>query len=469
MHRLGWLALLALLLSSCNVSPLVVTRTMPTATPTATSLVRPTRTMAPTSTRMPPSATRTSSPTATPFPTATATQTPSPTATQVPIVVRITPTLTALDEEARGKLFDEVWQIVADHYLYADFRGVDWEAQRTIFRPRALAAATPKSFYQVLEAMINALGDDHSRFVSPQAAEEEIAIADGTEAYVGVGLLFERDERGAVVTTVFPDGPAADAGLQRRDHLLEIDGKPWASHGYTLRGPEGSIVTLLVETPDEAPREVRVTRRALNARYVPEAYRLPNTAVGYLIIQSLWAESMDEDVVAALKQLEAEGPLDGLIIDLRGNGGGWRTVLEGVLQNFVEGKVGAWWTQDESSPLSVKRNDVYPLVQKVPLVVLVDDATESYAEVLAASLQASGRAQVVGVATAGNTETLYAYDFADKSRLWLAQEGFQLPDGTNLESRGVLPDEVVDVDWLQYSEADDPQIKRAVELVVSGQ
>ncbi len=101
----------------------------------------------------------------------------------------------------------------------------------------------------------------------------------------------------------------------------------------------------------------------------------------------------------------------------------------------------------------------------MPLVVLVDEQSQSYAEVLAAALQARGRAKVVGKRSAGNTETIYSYNFPDKSRLWVAQEGYRLPDGTNLEGRGVIPDVNIDVDWTQYSLETDPHVLKAVELL----
>ena len=74
-------------------------------------------------------------------------------------------------------------------------------------------------------------------------------------------------------------------------------------------------------------------------------------------------------------------------------------------------------------------------------------------------------AQVVGVNTAGNTETIYAYDFDDGSHLCVAQEGFRLPDGANLEGRGVVPNRSIPVDWLQFSEVRDPHIVKGIELI----
>jgi C-terminal processing protease CtpA/Prc len=109
-----------------------------------------------------------------------------------------------------------------------------------------------------------------------------------------------------------------------------------------------------------------------------------------------------------------------------------------------------------------------PDLRNLPLVVLVDDETASYAEVLAAVLQSERRTLVVGTPSAGNTETIYAYTLKDGSRLWLAQEGFRLQNGLNLEGKGVQPDSLIDVDWTRYSEDDDPQLLEALRLLGAG-
>jgi C-terminal processing protease CtpA/Prc len=98
-----------------------------------------------------------------------------------------------------------------------------------------------------------------------------------------------------------------------------------------------------------------------------------------------------------------------------------------------------------------------PDLRGLPLVVLVDSATASYAEVLAAVLQDEASATVVGVPSSGNTETIYAYTLFDGSRLWLAQERFELRDGRDLEGVGVVPDVTVAADdWIRFDDRTDP-------------
>ncbi len=394
---------------------------------------------------------------------------PRPTATarpsRTPDAPRPTPTLPTLDADARGKRFDEVWQAVADHYLYADFRGVDWNAIREVYRPRAITAPVPEAFYATLSEMVRALGDEHSRYSSPQGAWEDKALTQGTDAYVGIGVVVDDGPAAGVIRTVFNDSPAEEAGLKRRDQILSVDGLPFALGEGSLRGPAGTIARLEVRSPSGPRREVLVTRRAITAKMAPEARRLSTGKAGYLYIPSFFNEDMADQVTRELRDLLKPEPPDGLILDLRGNGGGWRTVLETVLGCFVEGGAGEFFNQGKSYPVDVKPNDLLPSLRDVPLVVLVDRHTESYAEVLAAVLREAGQARIVGQQTPGNTESIYAYDFDDGSRLWVAQEGYRLPSGLDLEGRGVTPDEVIDANWALFPEAEDPHILRALDLL----
>ena len=208
-------------------------------------------------------------------------------------------------------------------------------------------------------------------------------------------------------------------------------------------------------------------RDTIGGEIVPTSSRLkadPN--IGYLVISDLWTDDMDTLVNNELRELlDDPTPLDGLIIDLRGNGGGFRTVLQSILSQFVSGDAGTFFNQNEEYSFSISKGPLYDRLKNVPVILQVDKGSESYTEVLSAVLQSQGRAKVVGTSTAGNTETIFPYDFDDGSRLWLAQESFRLPDGTNLEGRGVIPDVVIQDDWTAYTEETDPDILAALKLL----
>jgi C-terminal peptidase prc len=320
--------------------------------------------------------------------------------------------------------------------------------------------------------MIYELNDGHSRYESPTSAQEEDALDSGNADYVGVGIISSPNGNAQDVIYVFPNSPAEKAGLTRRDRIVAVDGTPFvdpAKESSRVRGPAGTTVVLSVVSPEQPERAVPIVRGRVGGAVVPSSKRLAgDPSLGYLIIPSLSTNDMDKRVEAELNQLISGAPaLKGLIIDMRGNGGGFRTILESILGDFTSGQVGTFFSQTGSYPFTVEARPLAASLKDIPVVLLVDQGTESYAEVFSASLQETGRAKIVGVPSAGNTETIYAYDLDDGSRLWCAQEGFKLLDGTNLEGRGVIPDVTVNVNWTAFTEDDDPQILKAMDILAS--
>lgn len=455
--------------SPASTPPLGAQQDLPSAhdnIATPTSLVTPTSVQAHPTPSMQaslvPSPTMIVKASATAMPTlaATPTLTPTPLVTPTELAALPSPTLATLDETTRTRIFDAVADTIEKNYLYANFRGLDWPSMRTSYRKRALQAVTSVEFYAAISAMVDQLGDNHSRYLSPQVAAAKDAVSTGG-VYVGIGLL----ESQGVVLGIYQDSPAQQAGLRRGDRILSVDGHPWGTAGASLEGPQGSSVTLHVQSAEGAPRDVAVERRAIVAKLLPEAYWLDESNIVYVAIPSFFEQDMGEQVHVALANVVQSRQPDGLIVDVRENGGGWRPVLDDVLSNFMEGTAGDFYGHSKSYALEIVPNDLYTRLHAVPLVILVDRQTQSYAEVFAAALQAAGRARVIGVTTAGNTETIYAHDFEDQSRLWLAQEGFRLPSGVNLEGRGVVPDVVLRVDWAKYNILNDPQVVKALELL----
>ncbi|MEF3273273.1 MAG: PDZ domain-containing protein [Chloroflexus sp.] len=365
-----------------------------------------------------------------------------------------------LDATLRQQIFTEVWTTINEHYLDPTFNGVDWAAVRAEYGPRALAAPDDVTFFEVISAMVRLLRDDHSRFVPPQAVEAEDRLTSGREEQVGIGVITLRLADGLLIQHVFPASPAAQAGLRPRDRIVAIDGRTFTLG--SIEGPIGSRIRLVVVQPEGATRELELVRERIEGRIEPLVFRLPED-VAYVGISTLWAQDMHEQVAALLQQLVAERPLRGVILDLRSNPGGWRNVLSGLLGHFVSGEVGAFVSRKGETPLQVTVRE--PDLHGLPLAILIDRGTASYAELLAAILQREARAVVVGTRSAGNTETIYAYEITGGARLWVAQEGFRLTDGSDLEGRGVQPDIQPGSDWTRFRLEADPWINAALELI----
>ncbi|MEK7251816.1 MAG: S41 family peptidase [Actinomycetota bacterium] len=363
---------------------------------------------------------------------------------------------------------------VTDHYLYPDFNGIDWDGGVAALEAEIVSGLDAAVFYERVTDLIASLGDEHSDFETPaERATTEAELAAHND-YVGIGILAlpfpELD--GVSVLAVFPDSAAAHAGLELHDSIVGIDGIPVsddpASSFTRLRGPECSLVVVTVRTPGEEDRIVSLVRFGVEGGIPIDARIVPTTdgrMIGYVLIPTLADGSIDDQVATAL---DAFGPLDGLILDLRENRGGSSHVLDPLLGLFTSGTVGTYVSREGERPLQISGTTVQNS-QTVPLVVLIGDDTESYAEIFAGTLAAAGRATLIGETTGGNVETLHAYDLPAGSRIWLAKERFSpTSDPTaDWERDGVVPDIVVPSDWQDFTFDTDPALAPALEALNS--
>jgi carboxyl-terminal processing protease len=290
---------------------------------------------------------------------------------------------------------------------------------------------------------------------------------------VGIGVFTQAiPEAGrAVIIVVFPGSPAAAAGLRSHDNILAVDGEPVLDPDGSLRdvirGTEGSTITLTIERPGEAARDISLKRGHITGALPIDDCLVPGTHIGYLFLPGLDDDTIPDQVRAALRAMTADGPLTGLVIDNRQNGGGLASVLEPILGLFTHGTLGEFVSRDDSRPLEIRAEDVGGS-QAVPLVVLVGQDTVSYGEILSGLLQLD-RATVMGTTSLGDVETQWPYTFDDDSRVWLSHELFQ-PPGMPVgiwEETGIIPDVPAPSRWDLFTEGSDPALAQAVEWLKS--
>jgi carboxyl-terminal processing protease len=319
-----------------------------------------------------------------------------------------------------------------------------------------------------MSAMIAELGDEHSFFLSPLEVTESEAELRGDIQFVGVGIYGEPDfeRQRLIVISTYPGSPAELGGIQDHDSILFIDEQPVKEEfSKLMRGPQCSAVVLTVQSPGEAPRDVMLIRYAIQGD-IPIDARLVSTSdgskIGYIFIPSFFDETLPDQIKNALNEF---GPLDGLILDLRMNGGGSSSVTYPILEYFIHGQLGQFVSRDSARSLEIKANEIQNS-QTVPLIVMVSRDTVSFGEIFAGVMKDSGRAKIVGETSLGNVEVLHGFDFEDGSQVWLAAETFHSAfSNTNWEETGIIPDVQAFAAWDTFYFETDPSVAAAVELL----
>lgn len=360
--------------------------------------------------------------------------------------------LATIDQRIRADRVDDQVRVLANRTAVAAFAApedrdaagwgrvvVDGIAAARAVSP-ALSTATDDDVHAAVFNAITANLDPYSRYVSPDQAQQERAYREG---YGGIGLLLEKDETDRPwIREVFSDGPAARAGVLAGDVILAVDGKPALGLaldqlGEALRGPIGSEVRLTLEAPSGQTRILALVRE----RVVPNPVTI-RTEDGIVILRvsrfnAGTAAKVSEAVTAELDALG--GGARGLILDLRGNPGGLLGQSVDVADLFITR--GEIISTRGRHPDSVQHyySQSDDIADGLPMALLIDGRSASASEIVAAALQDSGRAVLVGASTFGKGSVQTVTRLPNDGELFLTWSRIFAPSGYTLHLQGVLP------------------------------
>jgi len=286
--------------------------------------------------------------------------------------------------------------------------------------------------------------DPHSAYMEKRDAE---AFDEGTTgAYDGIGVEVLQLPDGKVkVIAPIDDTPAAKAGIRSGDTIVAVDGKPLtpadAEGDGPLRGPPGTRAVLTVLREGEAaPLEIPVQRETI--RVVSVRGRLLEPGYGYVRISQFQVET-GEDFARTVQKLQADGPLKGLVIDLRSNPGGLLTAAVRVADDLLDS--GTIVSTRGRNPVNDTEFAATPgdLLDGAPVVVIIDAGSASASEVLAGALHDNRRARIVGSRSfgKGSVQTVMPLDNGDAVKLTTAR--YYTPSGRSIQARGIDPDVVL--------------------------
>jgi carboxyl-terminal processing protease len=374
--------------------------------------------------------------------------------------------------ERQARTLGAIWKVMEQNYIYYESADVDWGALQERYDQRVQVELSVDEFGALIRELEAELPEGSLAWQS--RAERIEADLTASSSFQGIGAIvaFKKERIPHVVLlSVIEGSPAEQAGLRAHDSILSIDGEPvrleeGLSVVERIRGPAGTSVTLEVQTPGRAKRSVTVTRGQIEGGTALQATQVVTRGgrYGYLLFPPVTYEGLIEDVLESMRILTASGRLDGLILDLRVTRSSTGWPLEEMFIVFHDGTVGEFYTRTEDQAFDVRGQDIFGS-QSVPLVLLVGPHTIGLAEILAASLQESERAILVGAPTTGSIESASPFYLPDGSLAFVQSASFRLPDGEEPGRNGISPDVRIDTDWDEVVPDDDPVLNAALKAL----
>jgi len=284
--------------------------------------------------------------------------------------------------------------------------------------------------------------DPHSGYLKPRDVS---SLRDSTSGSFG-GIGIEMDVVDGLIEVIAPidDSPASRAGILAKDIITHVDEEPVRDISLQeaieiLKGPLGSAVTLgILREVEGQPQEVSVSLERAVIRVTSVKHDMLPHGIGYLRI-SQFQNRTGPDLIKAIGNLQSQGELNGLILDLRNNPGGVLSAAIEVTDAFIdEGLIVSTKGRDEFLDSKYEATNATVLANE-PIVVLINGGSASAAEIVAGALQDHERAVLIGTPSfgKGSVQTILALE--NKYALKLTTALYYTPSGRSIQATGIQP------------------------------
>ena len=341
----------------------------------------------------------------------------------------------------------EVWTIIHDSYVN----------QSAIDNERLAQGA--------INGMMQALDDPYSSYYDNYSTFENYLQG----SFEGIGATVSTESGHLTVVSPIKGSPAEQAGIKAGDIILKIDGEPTNDITVTeavmkIRGTKGTTVTLLIQHKGESTSvEMQIVRAEITEPSVD--YKSLSDNIGYIQI-AYFADHTVSEFQTALSNTIGNGS-KGLILDLRGNPGGYLSVVADIADEFLDSGIILYEATDSLKIIRDWPASPGGLDISLPLAVLVDNSSASGSEVLAGALQDHERAVIIGTQTFGKGSVDSTYELQDGSALYLTTARWLTPDKHAIEGVGITPDYVVAQSDEDAANDIDTQLNFAIEYIKS--
>jgi carboxyl-terminal processing protease len=345
-------------------------------------------------------------------------------------------------------IFQEAWELVTRDF----FGPLPSNRERT---------------YGAVRGLLDTLDDPYTVLVEPIPRQLEQDDLRGSYGGVGISLSYNAD--GQIVLSPFRNSPAAQAGIVEGDILLTIDGFSVAPGmditqdvAARIRGEVGTDVTLTIQRGEET-LVFTVTRQVIETPSVNWRMLEQYPDIAYVQIKTFTDRTPDE-LQDGLEELDLDAA-QGLVIDLRNNGGGLLQSSIDVVDQFLDSGTILYERRSGEDEKTYLASDSGAALE-IPIVVLVNQGTASASEIVAGAIQDQERGVLIGEPTFGKGSVQLIFDLSDGSSLHVTAARWYTPGRHELDGVGLTPDILIEVD--PQSEVD-LALERAIDYLRSGE
>jgi len=320
-----------------------------------------------------------------------------------------------------------------------------------------------------IKGMIDSLGDTHSSYWDPKTYQSATAQLTG-ETYEGIGAWVDVTGEFLKIVSPMPNSPAFKAGIKTGDLIIAVDkedmtGTPGDIVLKRVLGPAGTNVVLTIARQGvEKPFDVTITRAKITTPQVDG--KLLDNNIAYIRLYT-FGDLTSPDLRKYLTELLAKKPA-GLILDLRNNGGGWLDTAITVVSEFIKPGAIVMYEQYGDGTRTTYKAKAGGLATDIPLVVLINEGSASASEITAGAIQDLARGKLVGVKSYGKGSVQHITQLKDDGgavRLTIAR--WLTPKERQINKVGLTPDVVVPLTDDDIKNGRDPQLDKAVEILLS--
>jgi len=310
------------------------------------------------------------------------------------------------------------------------------------------------------KGLVDAAGDPYTTYFTASEAQEFASDLEGT--FSGIGAELGRRDNKLTVISTLDSSPAKLAGLLPNDVIVKINDQPVADLAVDkavgkIRGEKGTTVKITILRGEQEVKDFTVTRDTITDPSVKSEVK---DGIGIMRISRFG----DNDTVALARSTAQdfkERGVKGIVVDVRGNGGGYVDTARDIASLWLDDKV-IVSERGKTEANRVIKSVGEPILKGIPTVVLIDGGSASASEILAGALKDNGAATLVGVKSFGKGSVQKIIDLPYGGRLKVTIAKWYTPNGKNINKEGIEPDIAVKFAKSDIDKGTDPQRDRAL-------